>query len=71
MRGAWQGGEYERRRRPAGLPPPPSPYGGILNTVKGRGPGAARGAGPPYLATWPGVRPKSFLKAAMKAETEA
>lgn len=31
--------------------------------------------GPParrfYLATWPGVRPKSFLKAAMKAETEA
>ena len=35
--------------------------------------GARRGAGfraGAYLATWPGVRPKSFLKAAMKAEME-
>lgn len=44
---------------------------GKRNPERGQGqaPGAGFRAGP-YLATWPGVRPKSFLKAAMKAETE-
>lgn len=40
-----------------------------LRAGEGKPGGAGLGAGP-YLATCPGVRPKSFLKAAMKAETE-